>query len=155
MTFLNKSAYQCSVFVRQICLDMQHFTTLSEARDPLSFSDSSVCELFLSFLPICLPALNRLKNTHICTHAHPDMFDAFCCLQPQITSRVEESGGSVWRERNGIALQMIQSKWVYLRDRQPQTIQDQTRSHSEREGEIGWRKKGGENANEEGETDVK
>lgn len=96
MTFLNKSAYQCSVFVRQISLDMQHFTTLSEARDPLSFSDSFVCELFLSFLPICLPALNRLKNTHICTHAHPDTFDAFCCSQPQITSRVEESGGSVW-----------------------------------------------------------
>lgn len=64
VTFLNKSAYQCSVFVWQISLDMQHFTTLSEARDPLSFPDSSVCELFLSFLPICLYPLNRLKHTH-------------------------------------------------------------------------------------------
>lgn len=107
VTFLNKSAYQCSVFVRQISLDMQHFTTLSEARDPLSFSDSSVCELFLSFLPICLPPLNRLKNTHICTRAHPDTFDAFCCSQPQITSRVEESGASVWWGGRGSEMALL------------------------------------------------
>lgn len=57
VTFWDKSAYQCLCLCDRY-LNAQHFETLSAARDPLSFHDSSTCcfsFLFLSFLPVCLP----------------------------------------------------------------------------------------------------
>lgn len=75
VTFLNKSDYQCSPRLCDrylwICNTSQPYL---KPEIPFHFVTALCVSFFLSFLPICLYPLNRLKDTHmrnLCdTHTH-------------------------------------------------------------------------------------
>lgn len=74
MTFLNKSDYQCSPRLCDrylwICNTSQPYL---KPEIPFHFVTALCVSFFLSFLPICLYPLNRLKDTrtHARTHILP------------------------------------------------------------------------------------
>lgn len=87
-----------------------------------------------------------LTHTHTQTHSYTHT-ETFCCLLPQITSRVGGVGGAKWHCSLNDPEQMSLSQ----RQTAPKPFGIKL-GHTQREGETNWRRKESENTNGYGET---